>query len=167
MQEDSGFAAVRFNKDASIDNTFGADGIEAKSIAIQSDGKIILAGSAQFFATIDFALSRYNSNGTLDSTFNKVGKQTTKLKESLGITDIAIAGNKLYAVGSGNIGDLKFQGKFGVVASYFLTDNSNTPPTVSLTTPTNNATYIANVKTLKLTATASSFSISKYSVVTS
>lgn len=44
------------------------------SIAIQSDGKIIAAGGAtQLFSGGDFALARYNKNGSLDNSFNSGG----------------------------------------------------------------------------------------------
>jgi uncharacterized delta-60 repeat protein len=52
----------------------------ANAIAIQNDGKIIVAGSAQDGTTSnnnDFALARYNPNGSLDTTFDGDGKVTT------------------------------------------------------------------------------------------
>ena len=76
------FAIARYNRDGILDTTFSEDGIQttdfgyyddaAFSLAIQSDGKIVAAGSANN----DFALTRYNSNGSLDSTFSEDGMQT-------------------------------------------------------------------------------------------
>ncbi len=44
------------------------------SVAFQSDGKIVAAGTAQFDGTkSDFALVRYNANGSLDTSFNGTG----------------------------------------------------------------------------------------------
>jgi uncharacterized delta-60 repeat protein len=66
------FALVRYNADGSLDTSFDLDGIvttdigdEAYSVAVQSDGKILVAGSA----SNDFALARYNADGSLDAMF--------------------------------------------------------------------------------------------------
>jgi uncharacterized delta-60 repeat protein len=81
---DSNFALVRYNTDGSLDNTFGLGGrvttvigtySAGKSIGIQNDGKIVLGG----YAEADFALVRYNSNGTLDNTFGNGGKVITPI----------------------------------------------------------------------------------------
>ena len=84
----SDFAVVRYNTDGSLDTTFGTGGKvitnvgttidEAYSVAIQTDGKIVVAGYAQISASnYDFAVVRYNTNGTLDTTFDTDGKLTT------------------------------------------------------------------------------------------
>ena len=63
-----------------LDNTFGTGGIvitsldtirdRGNSLAIQSDGKIILGGStSENYTAYDFALARYNNDGSLDTTF--------------------------------------------------------------------------------------------------
>src|SRR6185369_13250141 len=46
-------------------------------VAVQPDGKIVAAGAVQFSASSDFALARYNTDGTLDGTFGAGGKVTT------------------------------------------------------------------------------------------
>jgi len=83
------FVLVRYNPDGSLDATFDGDGWvrtdflgnvdEAKAVAIQSDGRIIVAGYAMNGAQYDFALVRYLENGTLDSSFDDDGKVTTDL----------------------------------------------------------------------------------------
>ena len=45
----------------------------ANDVAIQPDGKIVVAGSTD----AGFALARYNTNGTLDTSFSGDGKLTT------------------------------------------------------------------------------------------
>lgn len=79
------FTVMRYNNDGTLDNTFGNNGIattsiggaydEAYAAALLPDGKILAVGRtyvAQFTAgTLD--LARYNSNGTLDSTFGEGG----------------------------------------------------------------------------------------------
>ncbi len=67
---------ARYNSDGSIDNTFGAAGMvttdfgayDSVSMAIQADGKILIAGRA---------MARYNTNGSLDLTFNGTGELTS------------------------------------------------------------------------------------------
>jgi uncharacterized delta-60 repeat protein len=51
----------------------------ANAIAIQSDGKIVVAGGVYDPNTgnEDFALARYTTAGLLDNTFSEDGKQTT------------------------------------------------------------------------------------------
>ena len=82
------FAVVRYNIDGTLDTSFNGTGKVttpigsgddvAYSVAIQSDGKIVAAGySSGGFA--DFAIVRYNTNGTLDTSFNGTGKVTTPI----------------------------------------------------------------------------------------
>jgi uncharacterized delta-60 repeat protein len=80
------FALVRFNTDGSLDNTFGingaittdfGNGAIANAIALQADGKIVLAGLANTKTANEFGIARYNNNGTPDTTFGKQGKLMT------------------------------------------------------------------------------------------
>lgn len=84
------FAVARLNTDGSLDHTFGKDGIvvssidnscHANSIAIREDGKIVVAGSANYpYAATNpkLALVRYNQDGSLDQTFNGTGAVEAK-----------------------------------------------------------------------------------------
>jgi uncharacterized delta-60 repeat protein len=83
-----------------------ADSVDiALALARQSTGKIIAGGSTQntMGGLTDFALVRYNLNGTLDTTFGSgmTGKVTTDFNPgSDQITDLAIgSGDKIVAVG--------------------------------------------------------------------
>jgi uncharacterized delta-60 repeat protein len=49
----------------------------AQAQAIQTDGRIIAVGSAYNGVDYDFALTRYNSDGSLDATFGSGGKVMT------------------------------------------------------------------------------------------
>jgi uncharacterized delta-60 repeat protein len=49
------------------------------AIALQSDGRIIVGGKCDRANQHDFALARYNTNGTLDATFGGDGKVFTRL----------------------------------------------------------------------------------------
>jgi uncharacterized delta-60 repeat protein len=88
------FALARYNSDGSLDGSFGSGGRvttdfggrsdNATAVAIQPDGKILAAGGADLAGTqFDFALVRYNSNGSLDSTFGSGGKVTTDFNGGL------------------------------------------------------------------------------------
>ena len=71
----------------SLDPTFGTDGIVSFSfsftdalndIALQSDGKIVAGGSTQVTGQDqDFALARFNPDGTLDTSFGVGGRVRT------------------------------------------------------------------------------------------
>jgi uncharacterized delta-60 repeat protein len=83
------FAVLRFNADGSLDPTFGDGGRvitnldyedEAHAVAIQPDGKILVAGlsgSQIGITSDDFALVRYNPDGSLDAAFGDGGKVIT------------------------------------------------------------------------------------------
>lgn len=81
------FAIVRYNIDGSLDNSFSGDGKQTtgvgssydqgKAVAIQSDGKILVAGFSSIGTVNDFSIVRYNIDGSLDNTFSGDGKQTT------------------------------------------------------------------------------------------
>jgi len=83
------FALARYNTNGSLDGSFGTGGKtitdffgnsdQASAIAIQSsDGKIVVAGVAQNCNVgNNFALARYNTDGTLDGGFGTAGKLTT------------------------------------------------------------------------------------------
>ena len=94
------FALIRYNPNGSLDSTFGSGGIvitnfggqgdAAYTLVLQADGKIVAAGSAGLAANSDFALARYNSNGTLDTTFGTGGKVTTDFGDFEGAGDVVI-----------------------------------------------------------------------------
>ena len=75
-----------FAQPGTLDSTFGRDGkvttafseqSEAYSVALQADGKIILAGFSGKYPDYNFALTRYKSNGRIDKTFGVDGKAIT------------------------------------------------------------------------------------------
>ena len=113
------FEVVRYNTNGSLDTSFGDGGIVttifpagsyAFDVALQSDGKIVAAGT--FFVDFDpgessdtdFALARYNPDGTPDATFGNGGQVTT---DFVGFEDDAFSvliqpDGKIVAVGSAN-----------------------------------------------------------------
>lgn len=87
------FALVRYHPDGSLDTTFDADGMvitdffadsdRANDVVLQADGKIVAAGYSLFprpspsRSDYDFAIARYNPDGSLDMTLDGDGKLTT------------------------------------------------------------------------------------------
>jgi len=74
------FVVVRYNTDGSLDTSFGTGGLvvtsfgtltddQAEAVVIQKDGKIVVAGTSED----DFAVARYNRDGSLDIAFNPTG----------------------------------------------------------------------------------------------
>ena len=86
-------AISRFNVDGSLDTTFDFDGKvttnfnylydSIRTISQQSDGKILVSGQSKNDISYDFALARYNADGSLDQTFGVNGKVTTVIHESI------------------------------------------------------------------------------------
>jgi uncharacterized delta-60 repeat protein len=88
---DCEFALARYNADGTLDTTFATAGLNGRvttdfndsndlafAVALQPDGKIVVAGnSSAGGSSIDFALARYNADGTLDATFGGAGKVLT------------------------------------------------------------------------------------------
>lgn len=84
------FALARYNADGTLDATFGTNGRiitsfgngadRAYALVVQPDGKIVVGGDSNQGANgNDFALARYNANGTLDTTFGNGGKVLTPI----------------------------------------------------------------------------------------
>ncbi len=82
------FALARYNVNGSLDSTFGVSGIvttvfygfddSISALGLQADGKIVAAGQAYpGGANTQFALARYNIDGSLDASFGAGGMVTT------------------------------------------------------------------------------------------
>jgi uncharacterized delta-60 repeat protein len=86
------FALARFNSEGFPDNTFGTDGKVTTQVGVsndisysmelQTDGKILLGGTSYDGMLYDFAVVRYNADGTLDSTFDVDGKVLTSINST-------------------------------------------------------------------------------------
>ena len=90
-------------------------GSEALSIALQNDGKIVVAGSSISGNNYDFALVRYNTNGSLDTSFNGSGKVTTDFGRNGDI------GNSVAIQNDGKIVVSGFSGTGGGGSYFFAT----------------------------------------------
>jgi uncharacterized delta-60 repeat protein len=94
---DGVFALARFGADGSLDTQFGSKGTtttawgthsQARGLALQPDGKIVVAG--QIFYQAKFALARYRPDGSLDPSFAADGKQTFPIGEASGAAAVAV-----------------------------------------------------------------------------
>jgi uncharacterized delta-60 repeat protein len=83
---DAVFGAVRFEGDGDVDTGFGAGGLATagfsamddypQAVAVQTDGKIVVAGRSSNLMNPDFAIARFSAAGTLDGSFDGDGKLT-------------------------------------------------------------------------------------------
>jgi uncharacterized delta-60 repeat protein len=120
-ESSSTFALARYSSEGIIDTTFGTDGgvsttigtfASVYALALQSDGKIVAAGYTYDGSNNNFALARYNTDGTLDTTFGTDGIVVTAgsgddSAKALGIQSdgkivaagyTEVGGNKCFAV---------------------------------------------------------------------
>jgi uncharacterized delta-60 repeat protein len=153
---------VRVNPNGSLDGAFGDNGIvltslnaTPKEIAIQSNGKIVVVGSGRIGTTsTDFVVARFNSNGSVDSTFGANGVVTTDFN-GCSCADVANAtaiqpDGKIIAAGYASNSS---QFNFFALARY-LGDTINRPTQfdfdgdskadVSIFRPSNGAWYLLN-----------------------
>ncbi len=109
------FALARYNTDGTLDPSFSGDGKQttnfagfdqASGVAIQADGKIVaVGGTGDQLSGDGFALVRYNTNGTLDTSFSGDGKQTTDFGDFANATGVALQGDgKIVVVGTASTG---------------------------------------------------------------
>ncbi len=111
------FALARYNTDGTLDTSFGSDGIvitietggiqvSARSVAIQSDGKIVASGNSDdgtspWSQVFDFMVVRYNTDGTLDTSFGSGGIVKTDIggNEEIAESVIIQGDGKIVAAG--------------------------------------------------------------------
>jgi len=84
------FALARYTSTHDLDPSFGHNGVVltdfghsydwAYALALQPDGRIVVAGVSDVSGSKDFALARYNPDGTPDFGFGKNGRTTLGLR---------------------------------------------------------------------------------------
>ena len=111
---------ARVNPDGSMDKTFGAGGkvITALTpgddagyaVAVQPDGKIVVAGLTQEGGGAVAMVMRYNADGSLDATFGNHGVVTTNFqpKNSWFLSVAVLDDGRILASGSVNSDDRGF-----------------------------------------------------------
>src|SRR6185369_12178814 len=68
-QTPSGGLDASFGPGGKVTTDFAGAGDGASAIAVQTDGKLVVAGVASINGSPEFAVARYNSSGTLDVSF--------------------------------------------------------------------------------------------------
>ncbi|MCC7069653.1 MAG: hypothetical protein IT523_14560 [Burkholderiales bacterium] len=87
------FCLARYLANGTPDTSFGSNGTvispigssedSGKAIALQPDGKIVVAGTCVGDSNYDFCLARYQTDGTLDTSFNSTGKVISPIGSSI------------------------------------------------------------------------------------
>jgi len=107
-----GIALVRYNPDGSLDFSFNSRVMITRSkvakivvhaLAVQSDGKIVVVGRSSYNRgrNSEFALVRYNPDGSLDMSFSAGRMVTTQVGTVDIVTDVVIQPDgKLVVVGT-------------------------------------------------------------------
>jgi uncharacterized delta-60 repeat protein len=148
------FALVRYNADGTLDTSFNTTGIattsfggsSASGVVIQSDGRIVAAGYGDGSADQDFAVARYNPDGTLDSSFNGTGKVTTNINLTDTGTSVALQPDgKIVVAGASYNGGydfavVRYNGAFCVSSPTPTFTPTFTPTATATVTPTSTAT---------------------------
>ena len=112
------FGLARYNPDGTLDTSFDGDGKVvtdfagastdgARSVAVQPDGKIVAAGiseSSPGSGAYEFAVARYNSDGSLDTSFDGDGRVVTPISPGSEFpTDVVVQADGKLVVG-GDVG---------------------------------------------------------------
>ncbi len=116
---DSSWRLIRYLPTGSIDSTFGSGGVvttflataqfpSVRSIALQADGKILVGGRL-ISGTSRGALARYNSNGTLDTTFGVNGTLINDVGPERWINDIDVRSDGKILLTLGLNGTARFE----------------------------------------------------------
>lgn len=124
-------AMVRFTPDGMLDTTFGSGGTIlstfggssswGKSILLQTDGKILVAGSVNISFIGHLLMARYNEDGTLDDTFGDAGVAIMNVSDSLGLpvggfTEIGLQSDgKIVGAGGLSIGSYFEESDFALI----------------------------------------------------
>jgi uncharacterized delta-60 repeat protein len=125
----TGFALARYNADGSLDTTFNNTGkvitiivgfSYANAFVIQPDSKIVVAGEAYSNGRTNFALARYNGDGSIDNTFNVTGNVITSVGPyASSINAIAIQpDSKIVVGGKADTSENSFSDSNFVLARY-------------------------------------------------
>ena len=152
-------ALLRYNTDGSLDTSFSNDGkvillnfiltegYSGNDVAVQLDGKILVAGCMDN----DFALVRFNTDGTLDTGFSGDGIVTTDFGNSIDQATcvtlqndgkIVVAGYKSWGEPYSSVLIARYNTD-GSLDTSFTGIADTTAPTVNTFTPADGATGVA------------------------
>lgn len=182
------FAVARYTATGDLDTTFGTGGKVttdfgsgagndvAYAVAVQSDGKIVVAGSGSNGTDLDFALVRYDSAGALDSSFGTAGKVLTHFGtgDDSAYTVVIQSDGAIVAAGSAASGTQDIAlARYTSVGALDTTFNTTGKVKTDVNTTTDVAYGLAILSTGKIVAVGSSttagglsdFAVVKYSAV--
>lgn len=137
------FALARYTASGALDTSFNGTGKvttapsgscpgQARALALQADGKIVVAGTScpNFTSTRNFTVYRYNTDGSLDTGFGSAGKATVSFYAGASEAyAVAVQGSSIWVAGyagsgfalarltSGGTLDYSFGGGSGTVTS--------------------------------------------------
>ncbi|SOD93050.1 T9SS type A sorting domain-containing protein [Spirosoma fluviale] len=104
-------SVIRYTTNGTLDNSFSSDGIQTvpsssialRSVTIQGD-KIVVAASRTSFSEGDFAVLRYNTDGSPDTSFSEDGLQTTDFGQFTrdNGSALVVQGDKILVAGTSN-----------------------------------------------------------------
>jgi uncharacterized delta-60 repeat protein len=132
------FCLARYNGDGSLDTSFDSDGLVTKNFgfnyaaaedaAIQTDGKIVAVGACGPSETHDACVARFNSDGSLDTSFDGDGLVTTVIDTTSYLGSVAVQSDgKIVATGA----FLARYNSDGSLDTSFDTDGTVTYPVAS------------------------------------
>jgi uncharacterized delta-60 repeat protein len=143
----------RFNTDGTTDTDFGDNGkvsCDVGSMVLQPDQKILLAGQRpNSQGNLDFTLTRFNENGTIDPTFGTNGQTITSFTGlDNRVAAALLSGNTLFVAGSGT---QKSGAGVGIIANFKIDDIGSAGSIIcpaNQTINTDNNSCAANVNSI-------------------
>jgi uncharacterized delta-60 repeat protein len=108
------FLLARLTPAGALDTSFGSDGFvttgfandeaHAEAVLIQSDGKLVAAGTASVGGDYDFAVARFHPDGALDTAYSGDGKVTIGFGASDRALDAALQSDGKLVIAGGSAG---------------------------------------------------------------
>jgi uncharacterized delta-60 repeat protein len=120
-------AVARLNPNGTLDAGFDADGrtvvsfggggaVEPPRVAVQPDGKLVLASASNLAVGRSFALARLNSDGTIDTSFGGSGKVLTDVGDVAGARSLLVQPDgKIVAAGYSRALGPTFETRFSAI----------------------------------------------------
>ncbi|GAB4144839.1 MAG: hypothetical protein Fur0046_22330 [Cyanobacteria bacterium J069] len=109
---DSDFAVIRLNLNGTLDNSFAGDGSQstnfgatetARKVLLQKDGRILVVGeSTSTFGSSSFAVARYRTDGSRDTSFSSDGRTSTSLGATALVNDALLQEDGKLVVAGGD-----------------------------------------------------------------
>jgi uncharacterized delta-60 repeat protein len=154
------FAMALYNTDGSLDTSFGGGdgkvetlfgaGDYGTTMAVQSDGKIILGGYASIDSANRSTIARYSADGILDTTFgtnsgytpNTLGSQSLGYGLAVDTTDRILFGGNVVLSGNNDFLMARYTAN-GALDTSFGTNGSVATSMGTASTPVASSAYIA------------------------